>query len=48
MLEKEMKRKNNDDAPLNFERPLKFACLKQEKLTEYFELFWIANKCSSF
>nr|CAG4650111.1 EOG090X04ZD [Sida crystallina] len=38
MLEKEMKRKNPGEVPLNFERPTKFACVKNEKLTEYFEL----------
>jgi len=38
MLEKEMKRKNSDDVPLNFERPTKFACVSNDKLSEYFDL----------
>lgn len=38
MLEKERKRKTEEDVPLNFERPTKFACVKNEKLTEYFRL----------
>ena len=39
MLEKETKRKRSaDEVPLNFQKPTKFACVKHEKLTEYFEL----------
>nr|CAG4641647.1 EOG090X04ZD [Eurycercus lamellatus] len=38
LLEKELKRKNPDeDVPLNFEKPAKFACVKNDKLSEYFE-----------
>nr|CAG4634749.1 EOG090X04ZD [Alona affinis] len=37
LLEKEMKRKNSEeDMPLNFEKPAKFACVKHDKLSEYF------------
>lgn len=38
MLEKETKRKSPDDVPLNFEKPAKFACVKNEKLSQYFVL----------
>nr|CAG4647002.1 EOG090X04ZD [Megafenestra aurita]SVE92354.1 EOG090X04ZD [Megafenestra aurita] len=39
LLEKELKRKAPaDDIPLNFEKPAKFACVKHEKLSVYFEL----------
>nr|SVE91102.1 EOG090X04ZD [Daphnia sinensis] len=39
LLEKELKRKNpTDDIPINFEKPTKFACVKHEKLSVYFEL----------
>ena len=37
MLEKEMKRKSTDETPLTFERPVKFACIKNDKLSEYFD-----------
>ncbi|XP_046460715.1 nucleolar complex protein 4 homolog B-like [Daphnia pulex] len=39
LLEKELKRKYpTDDIPINFEKPTKFACVKHEKLSAYFEL----------
>nr|CAG4636963.1 EOG090X04ZD [Ceriodaphnia reticulata]SVE72901.1 EOG090X04ZD [Ceriodaphnia reticulata] len=39
LLEKELKRKiPEEDIPINFEKPTKFACVKHEKLSVYFEL----------
>ena len=38
LLEKELKRKHSEeDVPINFEKPTKFACVKHDKLSEFFE-----------
>lgn len=39
LLEKELKRKNSEeDVPLNFEKPAKFACIRHDKFVNYFEI----------